>query len=202
MDRTAQGRARPAERAGFARLTGRARRLGAAAAALCCAVPLAGCGLFSSQITITSPVSMAVNSFTFQRDIMPPRFTCAGPKALSPPLSWAGAPAGTQSIAVVVDDSDAPITPYVYWIVFNIGPATSTLLEGQLPPGARQALNSAGRADYDPPCPRSSSHQYRFTVYALNAKLNLPNGAPLEKTWQEIAAATIGRGRLPAYATS
>jgi Raf kinase inhibitor-like YbhB/YbcL family protein len=202
VDRTAAGRARPARRAGFARLTRRTRRLGTAVVALCCAAPLSGCGLFSSQITITSPAAMAVSSGAFQRDIMPARFTCAGAKALTPPLSWAGAPAGTKSIAVVVDDSDAPITPYVYWIVFNIGRATSTLLEGQLPPGAQQALNSAGRAGYDPPCPGSSSHEYRFTVYALNTTLNLPNGAPLEKTWQDIAAATIGRGRLSADATS
>jgi Raf kinase inhibitor-like YbhB/YbcL family protein len=202
VDRTAPGRARPTERAGFARLTRRTRRLGAAIAALCCAVPLAGCGLFSSNLTVTSPAAMTVNSYAFQRDIMPPRFTCAGGKALTPPLSWAGAPAGTKSIAVVFDDSDAPITPYVYWIVFNIGQATSTLFEGQLPPGARQAQNSAGRAGYDPPCPGASGHGYRFQVYALNKQLNLPNGAPLEETWQDIAAATIGRGRLPVNATS
>ena len=49
----------------------------------------------------------------------------------------AGAPAGTKSIAVVVDDASAPITPYVYWVVFDIGPGTSALLEGQLPKGYR-----------------------------------------------------------------
>jgi len=180
--------------------TGLARRLGVAVVALACVLPLAGCGL-SANLTITAPSVMSVSSGAFQQDIMPPRYTCAAAKPLSPPIGWAGVPQGTKSIAVVFDDSDAPITPYVYWVVFNIGPATSALLEGQLPPGARQALNSAGHAGYDPPCP-GSSHGYRFTVYALNTVLNLPNGASLLSTWQAIAAATIGRGRLPVSATS
>jgi Raf kinase inhibitor-like YbhB/YbcL family protein len=134
---------------------------------------------------------------------MPLRYTCAaGSKVTTPPLSWAGAPQGTKSIALVFDDSDAPITPYVYWIVFNIGPATSALIEGQLPPGARQARTSTGSVGYDPPCPGTASHGYRFTVYALNTVLNLPNGAPLDATSRAIAAATIGRGRLAVSATS
>lgn len=192
MDRTSPGR----------ELAGRARRLGAALIALGCAVPLAGCGLFGSNFTISAPSVMSVGSGAFPQNVMPQRYTCADPRALSPPISWAGTPKGTKSIALVFDDSDAPITPYVYWIVFDIGPATSTLLEGQLPPGARQARNSASTAGYDPPCPGSVSHGYRLTVYALNTVLNLPDGAALEPTWQAIAAATIGRGRLTVSATS
>jgi Raf kinase inhibitor-like YbhB/YbcL family protein len=191
VDRTGQGRARPARLA---------RRLGAVVVALGCALPLAGCGLISSDIT--TPTVITVTSGAFQQSIMPQRYTCAGPRGLTPPLSWAGAPQRAKSIAVVVDDADAPITPYVYWIVFDIGPATSALLEGQLPPGARQARNSAGTVGWDPPCPGTTSHGYRFTVYALNTWLNLPSGASLQATWQAIAAATIGRGRLPVNATS
>jgi len=86
--------------------------------------------------------------------------------------------------------------------VFDINPATSDLLEGQLPPGARQALNSAGQAAYDPPCPGPHSHAYRFTVYALNTTLNLPNRTSLMSAWMAIAAATIGRGRMTVTATS
>jgi Raf kinase inhibitor-like YbhB/YbcL family protein len=183
-------------------LARRTRRLGAAVVAVCCAVPLTGCGVFGSNITITAPSVMTINSGAVERDMMPQRYTCADPGAANPPLTWAGAPRGTKSIALVFDDADAPITPYVYWIVFNIGPATSALLEGQLPPGARQAHNSEGSVGYDAPCPGSIIHGYRFTVYALNTVLNLPNGAPLEATWRAIAAATIGRGRLPVNATS
>jgi Raf kinase inhibitor-like YbhB/YbcL family protein len=185
------------------RFARRARRLAAAGAALGCTLPLAGCSLFGSSITITAPSVMTVSSGAFEQGVMPQRYTCASPRALSPPLGWTGAPSSTKSIALVVDDSDAPITPYVYWIVFNINPATSQIQEGQLPPGARQARNSAGRAAYDPPCPGPHGHTYRFTVYALNSVLNLPKGTSLQSAWTAIAAATIvGRGRLTVSAAS
>jgi Raf kinase inhibitor-like YbhB/YbcL family protein len=160
-------------------------------------VPLGGCGLFSTGVTITAPSVMTVSESTFVHDTMPERFTCSAKQLTTPPLTWAGAPAGTKSIALVVDDSDAPITPYVYWVVFDIGPGTSALPEGKLPPGALQARGSAGFDHYDPPCPGPAGHQYRFTVYALNTVLKLPNGTSLLSAWQAIAAATIGRGRLP-----
>jgi Raf kinase inhibitor-like YbhB/YbcL family protein len=168
-----------------------------AVAALGFSVPLAGCGLFSAGVTPTAPAVMTVSESTFVHDTMPERFTCAAKRPTTPPVTWAGAPAGTKSIALVVDDSNAPITPYVYWVVFDIGPGTSALAEGQLPPGAKQARGTAGYDHYDPPCPGPGGHQYRFTVYALNTVLNLPNGTSLLSAWQAIAAATIGRGRLP-----
>ena len=173
-----------------------------AVGAVAFAVPLGGCGLFSSGVTVTAPSVMTVTEGAFARDTLPPRLTCAVKRAATPPLTWAGAPAGTKSIAIVFDDADAPITPYVYWVVFDIGPGTSALLEGQLPHGARQAKGTAGYNRYDPPCPGADGHSYRFTVYALNKTLNLPDGTSLQSAWQAIAAATIGRGRLPVNATS
>jgi Raf kinase inhibitor-like YbhB/YbcL family protein len=171
-------------------------------AAVCCAVPLAGCGLFSSGVTVTSPSVMTVTSEVFSHDRLPDQFICGGARTMSPPLTWAGAPAGTKSFAIVFDDADAPIKPYVYWVVFDIGPGTSALLEGQLPHGVRQARGTAGYDRYDAPCPGPGGHGYRFTVYALNTVLNLPNGTSLMSAWQAIAAATIGRGRLQVIAAS
>ena len=173
-----------------------------AVAAAAAAVPLAGCGLFSSGVTVTAPSVMTVSESAFVHGTVPDRFTCAVKRPAAPPLSWAGAPEGTKSIALVVDDSDAPITPYVYWVVFDIGPGTSALLEGQLPPGALQARGTAGYDHYDAPCPGQGGHSYRFTVYALNSVLKLPNGTSLQSAWQAIAAATIGRGRLTVNAKS
>ena len=166
------------------------------------AVVLAGCGLLGSDAAPTAPSVMTVSSSSLVQGTMPSRYTCAVPRAVNPPINWSGAPKGTQSIAIVVDDSDAPITPYVYWIVFDIGPGTSAILDGQLPPGAKQARGSAGYDRYDAPCPGPQGHKYRITVYALNRVLNLPNGTSLLSAWQAIAAATIGRGRLPVSATS
>ena len=113
---------------------------------------------------------MTVNSAAFSQGVLPQRFTCHGGKGgkISPPLDWTGAPSGTKSYAIVVDDAAAPITPYIYWIVFDIPQATTDIQNGpQLPPGARQADNSLGQASYDPPCPDTPGHSYRFTVYAL-----------------------------------
>jgi Raf kinase inhibitor-like YbhB/YbcL family protein len=178
-----------------------ARGVAATVAAAACSLPVAGCGVFGG-VSIPTPGIMTIGSGAFTGDTMPQRYTCANGKVLNPPLDWAGAPSGTKSIALVVDDSDAPITPYVYWVVFDIKPATSDILEGQLPPGARQAQNSLGEAAYDPPCPGPQGHWYRFTVYALNTVLDLPAGTSLQKAWMEIAQATIARGRVPVYATS
>lgn len=167
---------------------------------LAAAVPLAsGCGLLGglSGSRLVSPASMTVTSPEFRTDVpLPPQYTCAG-AALSPPLYWSSALSQQpKSFAVVVDDGEAPITPYIYWIVFDISPNTTDIAQNRLPTGARQAQNSAGTARYDAPCPgNKEEHIYRFTVYALNARLKLPDGAGLRATWSAIARHVIAVGR-------
>jgi Raf kinase inhibitor-like YbhB/YbcL family protein len=181
------------------------RLLVIAVAAIALAPLVSGCswlnGLGSQRLR--TPQLMTITSPDFSTGVrIPPRYTCDG-AGQSPPLYWSGAPqAGeTKSFAIVVDDSQAPITPYVYWIVFDISPATTALAQNRLPPGARVAQNSRGLAGYDPPCPAGrNGHLYRFTVYALNARLRLPEGAGLRKTWSAIAVHVIGTGRLTALA--
>ena len=178
-DRTHRGGLRP----------GRAR---AACAAALAAATLAGCGTAGYGAPV-APSPMTVNSEAFISGMLAQRYTCHGAK-INPPLNWSGAPSGTKSLALIVDDSSTPITPFIYWLVFHINPGTTDIQEGSLPTGARQALNSAGTASYDAPCP-SHRHSYRFTVYALRSTLSLPNGAPLPEALRAIAAATIGRGQ-------
>jgi Raf kinase inhibitor-like YbhB/YbcL family protein len=182
---------------------GRGRAAGCALAVAGCLLLagslLAGCGLvgapttFQGEFTVTSPV--------VSKGIIPLRYTCHG-EGLSPPLHWSGAPAGTKTLALVVDDAAAPITPYINWIVFDINPTTTDIQAGQLPTGARQADNSAGHAVYNPPCPRNGDHSYRFTVYALHSAVSLPNGTDLKSAWLAISRATIAHGRLPVIAKS
>ena len=161
---------------------------------------LSGCGVATTTgLTPDAVSTMTVTSAAFSQGLLPQHFTCHGGGA-SPPLDWSGAPSGTKSYAIVVDDSAAPITPYIYWIVFNIPQATTDLQATQLPPGAEVANNSLGQAKYDPPCPDTTGHSYRFTVYALNSTLNLPKGASTLKAWQAIANAAIARGRVPVRA--
>ncbi len=171
-------------------------RAGAAGAGL--SILLAGCGVASGTGSLTpdAPSTMTVSSAAFSAGALLQHFTCHGAR-ISPPLDWSGAPSETKSYAIVVDDAAAPITPYIYWIVFDIPQATTDIQTGpQLPPGARQADNSLGQPSYDPPCPHSPGHSYRFTVYALQSTLNLPNGASTLAAWTAIAKAAIARGRI------
>jgi Raf kinase inhibitor-like YbhB/YbcL family protein len=162
---------------------------------------LSGCGLVGGPKTVHAdvPNEMTVTSPDFSQDVIGTDFTCHG-SGKSPGLHWSGAPQGTNSLAVVMDDAAAPITPYIYWIVFDIGPQTTNIQAGQIPAGARQARNSKGTVGYDPPCPRKQQHTYRFTVYALGSTLRLPAGTSMKSAWSAIAQAAIARGRLPAVA--
>lgn len=178
------------------------------AAALLAAVPLlAACGLLGGpqQLRQDAPEVMTVTSPAFGQGIIPGEYTCHG-RGRPPPIYWSGAPQGTKSLALVVDDADAPITPYIYWIVLDISPATTDIQAGLLPPGARQADNSRGFPGYDAPCPIHGSHQYRFTIYALSSAyvmssaLRLGNGASAKAAWTAIARSAIARGRLTATA--
>ena len=186
---------RPAPRRQPHRPAGRRPSRYAAVVLALAALTVAGCGQ-AGQGAPVAPRVMSVGSEAFGgQNILPQRYTCHGAK-VNPPLDWSGAPANTKSLALVVDDSSAPITPFIYWLVFDIQPGTTDIQEGSLPTGARQALNSASAMTYDAPCPGGHSHWYRFTVYALDRTLNLPDGAPLLKAWTAIANATIGRGRI------
>jgi Raf kinase inhibitor-like YbhB/YbcL family protein len=160
-------------------------------------LPVTGCGLLNgSNVIASAPAVMTISSTSITNGFLPRRYTCYTSRVVSPPLTWSGAPAATKSYALVLDDSSAPITPYIYWIVFNIRPDTTSLAPGQLPLGAMQAQGSNGAAAYNPPCPAGTAHSYRFTVYALDQILNLRAGAPLKDAWTAIATATIGRGRM------
>jgi Raf kinase inhibitor-like YbhB/YbcL family protein len=168
-----------------------------AAAAVAAATMLSGCGLLGGPSTLQQddPQVMTVTSPEFGQGVpVPHQYTCYG-AGESPPLDWSGAPTGTKALALVMDDAGAPITPYIYWIVFNISPATPDIQAGRLPPGAQLADNSKGTVGYSPPCP-AHSHQYRFTIYALNAPLQLKGGASLTAAWAAIAEHALARGRL------
>ena len=111
---------------------------------------------------------------------IPDRYAC-GP--CSPPLSWSEAPAGTQSIAVLCDDPDAPAGDWVHWVLFNLAPDVRSLPEhvardAALPGGAIQGVNDYGRNGYDGPCPPpGQTHRYHFKVFALDARLDLASTA-------------------------
>ena len=179
----------------------RTRSRAAAAPLLACCLLLSGCGLLSGPKSPAedAPLTMEVSSPQVGKGILPVQFTChAHKKAMTPPVSWSGAPARTASYALVIDDADAPITPWVYWMVFDIGSTTTFIQPNTTPNGARVARNSTGQPGYDPPCPGGTPHKYRITVYALNTVLGraLPSGPQLLPTWTAIASHVIARGTM------
>jgi Raf kinase inhibitor-like YbhB/YbcL family protein len=124
---------------------------------------------------------------------IPAKYSCDGAN-VSPPLSWSGVPAGAKSLALVIDDPDAPSGTYVHWILGGLAPSTRSLAEDTVPDGAWQAPNSADDRAYAGPCPPSGTHHYRFTLYALSSQIarDLSRGETLAR----IGDAALASGRL------
>ncbi len=138
---------------------------------------------------------MQIQSSAFDHHgMIPAQYTCDG-KDISPPLMWRDVPPAAKSLALIVDDPDAPdpAAPrmtWVHWVLYDIPPTVTGLAEGaadHLPTGIRQADNDFRRTRYGGPCPPVGKHRYFFKLYALDIKLgNLPRAtkADLEKAMQ------------------
>lgn len=110
---------------------------------------------------------------------IPSKYTCEGDD-VSPPLAFEGAPEGTKSFALIVDDPDAPDPKapkrvWVHWVVYNLPPETTTLPENAsaagLPKGAVTGVNDSKHTSYDGPCPPIGRHRYFHKLYALDSTL-------------------------------
>ncbi|MDQ3950886.1 MAG: YbhB/YbcL family Raf kinase inhibitor-like protein [Gemmatimonadota bacterium] len=119
---------------------------------------------------------------------IPRKYTCDGDN-VAPPLQWSGAPEGTRSFALIVDDPDAPdpAAPqrvFVHWVLYNLPRTSDGLPEGAtadtLPAGAREGTNDWQRTGYGGPCPPKGRHRYFFRLYALSTLLG-DLGAPSKK---------------------
>ncbi len=122
---------------------------------------------------------------------IPALYTCEG-NDVSPPLAWSGVPPGTKSLALIVDDPDAPDPAqprmtWVHWVLYDLPPTASALPEAvataALPPGTREGPNDWGRTGYGGPCPPIGRHRYFHKLYALDVvlpDLNRPKKAALE----------------------
>ena len=117
---------------------------------------------------------------------IPVEYTCDG-KNISPGISWSGIPAGTKSIALIMDDPDAPMGTFVHWALFNL-PADIN----KLPSGIRNrepffkhethhGTTGFGRIGYGGPCPPTGTHRYYFRIYALDILLGLGSGTTRKK---------------------
>ncbi len=155
----------------------------------------------SLLLAATAPPSRAQQSlklsstaFTAEGDIPAP-YTCDGADR-SPPLAWSGVPAAAKSLALIVDDPDAPDPrapqkTWVHWVLFNLPTTAPGLAEAvaptDLPPQAQQGANDWNRTGYRGPCPPVGKHRYVYKLYALDAVLTglaSPSKAELERAMQ------------------
>lgn len=165
-------------------------------------VVLCACGGAGSEVEIDAPLGLTLTSSAFaEGDLIPIRYTCDG-EDLSPPLAWSEAPAGTESLALIVDDPDAPVGTWVHWVVFDLAPDARSLPEAVPPDGAAGAGGVQGRnswkdAAYGGPCPPGGSeHRYVFKLYALDARLGLDAGADKGDVEAALAGHVLVRGQL------
>ena len=133
---------------------------------------------------------------------IPRRYTCEG-EDLSPPLEWEDPPAGTRAFALAVEDPDAPRGVFVHWVLYNLPGDARSLPEGvpareRLESGALQGRNDFGRIGYGGPCPPRGhgTHRYFFTLYALDAPVDLPPGADLARLRRAMEGHILGQARV------
>jgi hypothetical protein len=125
-------------------------------------------------------MTLVITSPAFSHEgAIPAAFTCEG-RDRSPALAWSGVPAGAESLALIVDDPDAPDPKapkltYVHWVLYDIPRDATGLPEGvehrALPAGTREGTNDWKRTGYGGPCPPIGRHRYFFKLYALDTAL-------------------------------
>jgi len=132
---------------------------------------------------------------------IPAKHTCDA-KNVSPPLKWSGVPAGTKSLALIVDDPDAPAGTWVHWVLYDLPATTSELGEDvaksqYVAGGAKQGLNDFRHLGYGGPCPPpGKAHRYFFKLYALDAVLDLKPGLTKKDLESAMEKHVLGRAQL------
>ena len=132
---------------------------------------------------------------------IPSQFTCDD-KNVSPALAWKGAPEGTRSLALIVDDPDSPTGLWTHWVVFNIpadslGLAEDAVKSKTTPASVRQGMNSFKQLGYGGPCPPAGKpHRYYFKMFALDTTLNLQSGASRADVEAAMTKHILAQGQL------
>lgn len=145
-------------------------------------------------------MSITLSSPAFANGQPIPRiYTCDG-KNISPALQWSGVPAGAKSLALIVEDPDAPMGTFTHWVLYNLQPNLTGLNESvprlaSLATLGTQGLNDFRKTAYDGPCPPAGkAHRYYFRLYALDIEPNLPDGLTRPKLLNQIQGHILAQG--------
>lgn len=137
--------------------------------------------IYADNVIPKEAMTMRLTSPEFENNsLIPVKFTCEG-EDINPKLDIWDIPAGTEELALIVDDPDAPMGTWVHWVVYNIH-IVSHIKENSIP--GTLGVNNLGKKEYHGPCPPSGTHRYFFKIYSLDKKLELPeeiNKGELEK---------------------
>jgi len=137
--------------------------------------------------------TLAVSSPAFSANgLIPSKYSCDSVNC-NPPLDILHIPKEAKSLAIIVDDPDAPRGTWVHWVVWNI-PVTTTIEENIVP--GEQGTNDFHQSRYDGPCPPSGTHRYSFKIYALNQELDLKPGSTKAQLEKAMSNYIIGYGEL------
>ncbi len=115
-----------------------------------------------------------ISSAFAHNEKIPSKYTCDGDN-ISPPLQFTEVPSAAKSLALLVEDPDAPSGLFVHWVIYNIPVSAGSLPEGARPPGI-EGVNDFGKSAYGGPCPPSGTHRYYFKFFALDSEVDLPEG--------------------------
>lgn len=124
--------------------------------------------------------------------MIPVKYTCSG-ENINPEISISGIPAETKSLALIMDDPDAPSGDFVHWVMWNI--LTDGKISENSAPGV-QGVNDFGENKYGGPCPPSGTHHYHFKIYALDTKLELPTETDKQGLLKAMEGHVLASGEL------
>ncbi|HXP34200.1 MAG TPA: YbhB/YbcL family Raf kinase inhibitor-like protein [Chthoniobacterales bacterium] len=140
---------------------------------------IVGCTIAAASLVALAAggAKMKITSSAFQEGgTIPEKFSKNG-QNVNPELRIEGVPAEAKSLALIVDDPDAPVGLFTHWLVWSIDPKTSEVAENSVPKGAVQGTNDFPGSGYDGPQPPSGTHRYYFKIFALDRVLDLKSGA-------------------------
>ncbi|MBI4049994.1 MAG: YbhB/YbcL family Raf kinase inhibitor-like protein [Candidatus Doudnabacteria bacterium] len=139
---------------------------------------------------------MQVTSPVFQhKGRIPVKYTCDG-ENINPPLVIGDVPEKARTLALVMDDPDAPRGTFTHWTLWNIAPGARKIAENSVPAGSTEGMTSFGRSGYGGPCPPAGTHRYFFKIYALDGQLNLNSDADKAKLEEAMRGHILDQAEL------
>jgi Raf kinase inhibitor-like YbhB/YbcL family protein len=139
---------------------------------------------------------MRITSPAFKdNENIPAKFSHKGGNS-SPALKIEGAPPNAKSLALIVDDPDAPGGLFTHWLVWNIDRKTSVIAENTVPKGAVKGTNDFGETGYGGPQPPSGTHRYYFKIFVLDQPLSLPAGTKRRELDKAMKGHVVAQGQL------